>query len=287
MKYCVIIFVSLLIKTGYAQVDSSTSSDDFNGNSDENTESPYYSVKPGDVSLKKGYNTEQIEVQRFDQVTWKKIVGSENYSEETLSSNKKESNTDSAFSNTSHGSKRLDRDEDHTSQEDNNSSSIPIESPILTMIVYTFAIGIIVYILFLILKNISLKSNGKIIKTDTADPSAPIEDIRELEIEKLLREVMASGNYRLAIRIYFLGLLKKLDENNFITWKKDKTNRDYLSELFSKGHFFEEIKGLTSAYEQVWYGDHNFPVATYEQIITSFKTVEQKLNVSKTSEKGS
>ena len=126
-----------------------------------------------------------------------------------------------------------------------------------------------------------MKANPKVIKTDLPDHSSRIEDIKELEIDRLLREALASANYRLTIRIYFLGLLKRLDEDGVIIWKKNKTNRDYLAELFSKAHYFEEIRSLTFAYEQVWYGEHDLPVENYQEIISSFKSIDQQLKDSK------
>ena len=77
------------------------------------------------------------------------------------------------------------------------------------------------------------------------------------------------------------GLLKKLNEEGFIVWKKDKTNRDYLTELFSKPNYFEEVRRLTLAYEQIWYGDHTLPVESYQKLITEFKSIDQKLHTSK------
>jgi hypothetical protein len=147
--------------------------------------------------------------------------------------------------------------------------------------VYAGAIGLICYILFRIIKHVSSQANPKIMKAQVSDDATRIEDIKELEIDRLLKEALASGNFRLAIRIYFLGMLKKLDEDGVILWKKDKTNRDYLGELFSKSHYFEEIKTLTLAYEQVWYGEHDLPVESYHEIISSFKSIDQQLKDSK------
>ena len=87
------------------------------------------------------------------------------------------------------------------------------------------------------------------------------------------------------VRIYFLGLLKKLNEGGLIVWKKDKTNRDYLAELFSKEDFFDEVKKVTLAYEQVWYGDHSLSVELYHQLMEEFKAIDSRLNAAKTREK--
>ena len=234
------------------------------------------------VLQKNGYEGEHIDVKKFDQRKWKKIVGNENYSEELPARKHKMEDQrlrDSTNSKETDG-KRLLQDDEGDFDDTDRSLTIPINPFIFKIIFYSLTLGIIGYMLFLITKNISLKPKTKISKKELHD-SSPVTNIRELEIDILLREAMASGNYRLAIRIYFLGLLKKLDEDGFIVWKKDKTNRDYLSELFSKQYYFEELKSLTLAYEQVWYGDHTLSIQTYEKIISSFQEVDHKINTTR------
>lgn len=284
MKYYSILFLFLLFTTDmiFAQGD-----DAYNEQSesyeDYNTEtSPYDPVNPATVSKKKGYDAEQIHVRRFDRKTWESVIGDHDYSEdEQVAKEQKETYPDSGRAQSSHGKTRyLSDDQDRSEEQDisSSSASMPLASLFMQILFYTLIIVIIGYILFLILKNTSLKpGKKKITKPDIADHSVPVDDIQELEIDRLLREALAAGNYRLAIRIYFLGLLKTLDESGLIDWKKNKTNRDYLSELFLKGHYFEEVKHLAIAYEQVWYGDHNLPTQAYDQIISSFKAIDQKL----------
>jgi hypothetical protein len=274
----------------YAQLANDSSyNEQLNEYSDEEEEAPYYPpVDPEKISFKKGYDKEQVDVKKFDRKKWKRIIGDEDYSEEQPVTKKvKKQEGDSTYSQSSNGGKRGQNSYDE--YEDPEASSPIIISPIIALILkivfYTLVIAIIGYIPFLIIKNTSLKSKGEILKPNLSDGSTHVEDIKELEIDRLLREATASGNYRLVIRIYFLGLLQKLNEDGFIVWKKDKTNRDYLSELLSKEHYFEEVKSLTIAYELVWYGDHNLSIQTYEQIISSFRTIDQSLNLQGFSEK--
>ena len=309
MRYSLILVVGLLLAfSTYAQTeDTQVSSEEY---SDDYSEESYSPVDPVVVSKKKGYNTERVNVKRFDKKKWEEIIDGQDYTEDQRALKRKkqlqeqerkrqeqlkreQSGNDSGQqerggSESGKGRQRFnqsesDEEEDSDDESTQSSSSTPINSPILSIIVYAVAIGIIAYILFLIFKNTSFKSKGKIKagKQAFSDPSAVITDIKELEIDRLLREAIASGNYKLAIRICYLGLLKKLDEDGVIIWKKDKTNRDYLSELFSKDMYFNEVRNLTLAYEEVWYGEHNLPVQSYERIISSFKEVDQKLNASR------
>ena len=275
MKYYTILFLTLLLTNSlvYAQTDDS----------EDDEESFHQQLNPGEISQKKGYTLEPIDVQRFDEKKWEEIVGGRDYVEDQAKAKKKKQDG-SQFSESSKGDKRIKGDGEDDSEMSDSTASSPIQSLILTIVVYGLAIAIIGYILFMIVRNTSFKSNRKIPKSDLPGHPTVVEDIKELEIDRLLREAMTSGNYRLVIRMYFLGLLQKLDEDGFIIWKKDKTNRDYLSELFSKAHFFEEVKSLTFAYEEVWYGDHNLHTHTYEEIILSFKKINEKLKTSHTRE---
>ncbi|HEY0655516.1 MAG TPA: DUF4129 domain-containing protein [Chryseosolibacter sp.] len=281
----------LLLCSGvlYAQDDSVSSDYEYDDaeysdseyEDDEYSEETHNPLSPEDVSRKKGYPEEAVDVQRFDRDKWKKVVGDEDFSEvESKKKKRKSDNLDSL--RTADSNKRMFDDGDDEEEEDQEPSSSSLNIPGLNYIFYALAIGIIGYILYVIIKNTSIRSSTKITRDEQQDAAAPVEDIKELEIDRLLREAMTAGNYRLAIRIYFLGLLKKLDEDGLITWKRNKTNRDYLTELFSKARYYDEVQRLTLAYEEVWYGDHTFSTQTYEEIISSFRTIEQKLNADRT-----
>ena len=269
MRYCIILFLGLLFMHGLYAQENNPVDGTFEESSVDTAELfSYPPVDPREVWKKNGYDSERVDVKRFDVKKWKEVVGKIDYQE------------------------GADRAEDGSSPETSAESgdfngklsvNIPIPPMVLKISFYTLIFGVIGYLLWMVVKDTSLKAKPKVLKKESADPTQQVADIKELEVDRLLQDAMVSGNYPLAIRIYFLGLLKKLDEDGFIIWKKDKTNRDYLAELFSKKHYFDEVKSLTLAYEAVWYGGHHFPIAAYEKIISSFKTIHQKLNASKTS----
>ena len=80
------------------------------------------------------------------------------------------------------------------------------------------------------------------------------------------------------MRLYYLKLLKKLHEMEKIAWKKDKTNRDYLSELFDRDFHFQQMRGLTLSYESVWYGDHEMNRELLLRICSQFESVFSELD---------
>lgn len=267
MRYFAIIILGIL----FAQ--SAPAQDDQYDN-----ESIHRVVDPAVVSQRNGYESEPIAAKKFDPQKWKDVIGNEHYSDVPKTRKYPQNINDSTDSETSKGEMRF-KTQDHEQADDSEFFQMPpIDSRLLKIIVYALAFGLIGFILYAILKNVSLKTSGKVEGTASPDASGSVEDIRELEIDRLLREALNVGDYRLAIRIYFLGLLKKLDENGSITWKKDKTNNEYLRELFRKTNYFDEVKNLTMAYEKVWYGDHSLSAQSYQEIIGAFKAVDKKIN---------
>ena len=66
---------------------------------------------------------------------------------------------------------------------------------------------------------------GKKKKDDLAVSIENFSDaVSETELERWLREALERSDYRLAIRIYYLMVIKELSDRKWITWKKDKTN---------------------------------------------------------------
>lgn len=217
-------------------------------------------VAPEELNTTVEYRSQKMSVRKFDNARWKKIVGNTDYNEKKPEKKK---------------------DETKSGESDGNRAIAPWGGAAFRLIAYLVLIGVVILLLYLVLKNISLKQ--KLTKTNIAreDYEAPVENIEEIDIDNWLRQARAEGNLRLAIRLYYLGLLKKLNETGLIIWKKDKTNRDYLTELFSRNEYFDEVKTLTLSYEQIWYGEHHLTTESFEKITAGFETVYNKLNTPK------
>ncbi|UOG73831.1 DUF4129 domain-containing protein [Hymenobacter tibetensis] len=85
---------------------------------------------------------------------------------------------------------------------------------------------------------------------------AQSEDIHALDFDTLLRDAETTGNYRLAVRLGYLEVLKQLTDRGLIRWQPDKTNHDYLFEL-PPGALPEAFRELTRQFDYVWYGEHD------------------------------
>ncbi|HYC86893.1 MAG TPA: DUF4129 domain-containing protein [Chryseosolibacter sp.] len=267
-RILLIICCVLSLSRGFAQesdsievdIDPDTESESHSEESEYQTPAPTV-IDPDEMTTTAEYRQEKIPVRDFDRAKWKEIVGKTSYDEQPAV--KKEE-------------KKERRDED-----DERDTSIPwVGSQIMSTLGYIVIGGLLVLLLYLVIKNTRL--DKKVKKSEAPlDAEQPVEDIEELDIDSLLRNALAEKNYRLALRLYYLGLLKRLNESGAIAWKKDKTNRDYLAELFAKDYLYDEVRKLTVAYEYVWYGMHNPSQESFERLFTSFETLKEKVNSSK------
>lgn len=106
------------------------------------------------------------------------------------------------------------------------------------------------------------------------------EVITKTELELRLEEALLNQNYREGVRIYFTFILKELIRNNWIHWKKEKTNHDYLLEMTGKpnAHVFGECVRI---YDLVWYGEYEIDQAVFDQIKPTLHNYYQQLEKTK------
>jgi hypothetical protein len=89
------------------------------------------------------------------------------------------------------------------------------------------------------------------------------ENIHEINFDKQAQEALKAGNYRLAVRLYYLRSLKLLSDRRLIEWRENKTNLQYLEEIHGNAietDFFD----IMVLFNRFWYGgfpigEQNFP----------------------------
>lgn len=98
------------------------------------------------------------------------------------------------------------------------------------------------------------------------------EDINKLDFENLITSSLNNKNYKLAVRYYYLSLLKMLSDKNIIEVSKNKTNRQYASDIKSS-----ELKNnfilATGKFELAWYGNILVDEKMYLESENIFKKV--------------
>ncbi|WP_324676505.1 DUF4129 domain-containing protein [Hymenobacter sp. GOD-10R] len=80
------------------------------------------------------------------------------------------------------------------------------------------------------------------------------EDIHAVDFPVRIAEAEAAGDYRLAVRLGFLSVLKQLTDRSLLTWRPEKTNADYLAEL-PAGPLPVAFREVARQFEYAWYGE--------------------------------
>ena len=214
-------------------------------------ETEHVLISPAELNTTRAYQSETVTLQRFDETKWKEVVGNVTFEEEA--------------------------EEEESTVENNPITLPPWGGMLLKIVSYIIIIAIVIFLLYYVIRNVSFdtKINRATVESNVADDV--LENIEEVDIDGLLTQARSAGNFKLAVRFYFLSILKKLNNSGMIVWKRDKTNRDYLYELFSRNYYFEDIRRLTNSYEEVWYGEHVLTDQSFQVLSEDFETIHEKL----------
>lgn len=119
-------------------------------------------------------------------------------------------------------------------------------------------------------------------KKDTVAPHDSMTDeipgdIFSINYQREIDKAASQGNYRLAVRLQYLRLLKVLADRNIIQYKQDKTNFDYLLQL-QPTKYYAPFFRLTRHYEYSWYGHFEVQEAAYNIIKGEFNQFEREIH---------
>ena len=95
------------------------------------------------------------------------------------------------------------------------------------------------------------------------------ENLHEAELQDPIRQAVLAGDFVLAVRLYYLALLKELSLKKHIRWKRDKTNGEYLREL-AESPLFSPVQEATLIFERVWYGEVKLERADFQAVEIRF-----------------
>jgi hypothetical protein len=98
------------------------------------------------------------------------------------------------------------------------------------------------------------------LEPDIADENVDANRLPEDGWARLGRELLDKGDFRLAMRAFYLASLAHLARRNLIGIARFKSNRDYESELRRRGHALSNLLPLfgenLATFERIWYGMH-------------------------------
>ena len=145
-------------------------------------------------------------------------------------------------------------------KEQNDSDYLSINLGPFAWIFYiaiALAVGYLVYILFNEGGTGLFTSNRN--KAINTYDDITAENIENADIHTLIKNAENDNDYRLAIRYYYLLVLKTLSLKNHIIFEDDKTNNEYLDEVSDKP-FSKDFAYTSYLYNYIWYGE--FPLNT-------------------------
>ncbi len=114
------------------------------------------------------------------------------------------------------------------------------------------------------------KKKKKIPKTTSFDLEEVETNLAVSDLDKFILQAENEGNYRLAIRLHYLAIIKTLSQKKIIRYKKNKTNHVYVTKV-NTTNFGESFRQATSAFERIWFGQNTFTQTDYSQVKPAFQ----------------
>jgi hypothetical protein len=112
------------------------------------------------------------------------------------------------------------------------------------------------------------------------DGGLPFEEneanIHFIDFDKLIADAVGQGQYRRAVRLFYLRTLKQLSDREIIDWRPDKTNHDYLRE-WKRPDIEPGFRRLTTLFEYICYGDFGIDRDRFEQTQRAFQDFEAQI----------
>lgn len=142
---------------------------------------------------------------------------------------------------------------------------------VVLLLIVVAAFIFLIYILISKLKPLDSKVSLNV--DDEWNPTV----ITKSELEQKLEKAQLGNDYRECVRIHFMFILKELIAGNYIDWKSEKTNYDYLLET-RKSKGYDGFGECVRIYDLVWYGDYEITLQDYNRLKPALETYYQSLN---------
>lgn len=146
----------------------------------------------------------------------------------------------------------------------------------LIIFLATIIIGFAIYFIIKIIRN----KEGRWIFGKPARTEINYADfennLQAIDFDNLIAQTSLDGNFRLEIRYYYLWILKKLTEKEFIVFHAEKTNSDYLNEIKSD-KIKSDFKYVSYLYNYIWYGEFEITAENYNNSKKAFVKMLQSL----------
>lgn len=103
------------------------------------------------------------------------------------------------------------------------------------------------------------------------------ENVQESDLERALRLALEAKDYKVALRIYYLSIIKTMNAQSLIRYKKEKTNFDYVREL-QEAQLQSHFAAITISFERIWYGNRSIGLEEYTELQPNFEQFINQLD---------
>jgi len=114
---------------------------------------------------------------------------------------------------------------------------------------------------------------------DLADESVGADQLPEDGWIRLGRDLLERGDFRLALRAFYLASLAHVAGRNLVSLARFKSNRDYQRELQRRAHAFPEVSVLfgdiVRVFDRVWYGMHTVDAEVVKQFVAHVERLKE------------
>ncbi|WP_339895971.1 hypothetical protein [uncultured Algibacter sp.] len=157
-------------------------------------------------------------------------------------------------------------------KERNNSDSFSMNLGPLSWLFYLAIVLAVIYLVYILLNEggTGLFSSNRNKKINTYE-EITAENIENTDIQILIKNAENDNDYRLAIRYYYLLVLKTLSLKNHIKFEDDKTNNEYLNEVSDKS-FSKDFAYTSYLYNYIWYGEFPLNTDKYDKAKSNFSS---------------
>ncbi|MEI6138643.1 MAG: hypothetical protein WCP85_05245 [Mariniphaga sp.] len=141
--------------------------------------------------------------------------------------------------------------------------------------------GLVIFFVFIIITQSQLYQlfySDKVIESPNYTISKSDEEI--VDYDDAIRQFKARQQFRSAIRMYYLKVIKALLAQGYIQFSKEKTNFDYLHDL-TNDEMKSQFSAITSIYNHVWYGDVEINEVQFLRLAQSFQSFYTTIDAQK------
>ena len=154
---------------------------------------------------------------------------------------------------------------------------VPVtEHPLFQTFLWVLIVGGFAAFVILYLANSNAGIFRKSRQLGSEEMNEETDDIFAINFQREIDKAINASDYRYAIRMMFLRVLKSMSEKNVIEYKQDRTNLDYLMQL-SATRYYPEFFKLTRTYEYSWYGHFEVDRDNFSQLRKEFENFDRKL----------